>query len=144
MPMIQIKFTSPTIPSVGEAAIAGAAARLAQQWLGKDPLVTAVLVEHVDPARWFCGGVSLVESGASAFWLDIRITEGTNSKDEKAAFIAATFAAMADLLGPLHPESYVHVVEARADAYGYGGLTQEHRYIAGRPAPSPQSNFSPG
>ncbi|MGA0563644.1 4-oxalocrotonate tautomerase [Ancylobacter sp. VNQ12] len=144
MPMVQIKFASPALPSEGEEAIAGAAARLAQRWLSKDPLVTAVLVEHVDPSRWFCGGVSLRESGVSAFWLDIRITEGTNSKDEKAAFIAATFAAMADLLGPLHPESYVHVVEARADAYGYGGLTQERRYIAGRPAPSPQSNFSPG
>jgi 4-oxalocrotonate tautomerase len=142
--MIQIKFSSPAAVPEVEAVIAGKAAQLAQQWLGKDPRVTAVLAEYVDPARWFCGGASLAESRASAFWLDIRITEGTNSKDEKAAFIAATFAAMADLLGPLHPESYVHVMEARADAYGYGGLTQERRYIVGRPAPSPQSNFSPG
>ncbi|MDQ0513061.1 4-oxalocrotonate tautomerase [Angulomicrobium amanitiforme] len=142
--MIQIKFASPLTLSQGEATIAGAAARLAEQWLGKDPSVTAVLVEEVAADRWFCGGRRLSEQGSAAFWLDIRITEGTNSKDEKAAFIAATFATMAELLGPLHPESYVHVVEARADAYGYGGLTQERRYIAGRPVPPAQSIFSPG
>ena len=50
-------------------------------------------------------------------------------------FIAQTFAFMARLLGPLHEESYIHVIEARGHAYGYGGLTQERRYIAGRQAP---------
>jgi 4-oxalocrotonate tautomerase len=34
------------------------------------------------------------------------------------------------LLGPLHHESYAHVDEVRGDAYGFGGLTQERRYIA--------------
>ena len=37
---------------------------------------------------------------------------------------------MEELLGPLHRESYVHVHDVRADAYGFGGLTQERRYIA--------------
>lgn len=132
MPMIQIRFATPSgVPGL-EAAIAQRAAQLAQDRLGKDPSVTAVLVEPSDPAHWFCAGRSLAEQGLAAFWLDIRVTEGTNTKDEKAAFIAATFAAMGELLGPLHMESYVHVVEARGDAYGYGGLTQERRYIAAR------------
>lgn len=132
MPMIQIRFATPSgVPGL-EAAIAQRAAQLAQHWLGKDPTLTAILVEPADPAHWFCAGVSLAEQGLAAFWLDIRVTEGTNTKDEKAAFIAATFAAMGELLGPLHMESYVHVVEARGDAYGYSGLTQERRYIAAR------------
>ena len=37
---------------------------------------------------------------------------------------------MGELLGPLHNESYVYVNDVRADAYGFGGLTQERRYIA--------------
>ncbi|MCK0207442.1 4-oxalocrotonate tautomerase [Starkeya koreensis] len=137
MPMIQIRFAAPaSSPATGlEAGIAARAAALAAQWLGKDPTVTAVLVERAEAHHWFVGGRSLAQEGLAASWLDIRVTEGTNTKDEKAAFVAATFAAMAELLGPLHPESYVHVVEARADAYGYGGLTQERRYIAARPAP---------
>jgi 4-oxalocrotonate tautomerase len=67
-----------------------------------------------------------------AFWLDIRITDGTNTREEKAAFIAAAFAKMNELIGPLHSESYVHVNEVRGDAYGFGGVTQNERYIAGK------------
>jgi 4-oxalocrotonate tautomerase len=39
---------------------------------------------------------------------------------------------MGELLGPLHEESYAHVDEVKGDAYGFGGLTQERRYIAGQ------------
>lgn len=39
---------------------------------------------------------------------------------------------MGEKLGSVHPESYVLVHEVPAAAYGYGGVTQEHRYIAGR------------
>ncbi|WP_263300728.1 tautomerase family protein [Azospirillum agricola] len=39
---------------------------------------------------------------------------------------------MAEVLGPLHEESYILVHEVQADAYGYGGRTQEHRCIAGK------------
>lgn len=45
---------------------------------------------------------------------------------------AACFAAFQELLGPLHEESYIHVHDVREQAYGYGGLTQEHRYIQQR------------
>jgi 4-oxalocrotonate tautomerase len=39
---------------------------------------------------------------------------------------------MNGLIGPLHPECYVHVNEVRGDAYGYGGLTQNERYFASK------------
>ena len=39
---------------------------------------------------------------------------------------------MDELLAPLHEESYAHVDEVKGDAYGFGGLTQERRYIAGK------------
>jgi 4-oxalocrotonate tautomerase len=46
---------------------------------------------------------------------------------------------MDELLGPLHQESYLHVDEVRSDAYGFGGLTQGRRYIAGKLQVAPQS-----
>ena len=49
-----------------------------------------------------------------------------------AAFVAAVFEAMKALLGLLHNECYVHVDDVRGDAYGYGGLTQNERYFAGK------------
>jgi 4-oxalocrotonate tautomerase len=62
----------------------------------------------------------------------VRISDGTNTKDEKARYVAEAFAAMGRVLGPLEAESYVHVHDVRADAYGYGGLTQERRYVESR------------
>jgi 4-oxalocrotonate tautomerase len=116
----------------GATAVAQAASDLAAQLLHKDPKVTAVMVQAVDPADWFCAGHSLAQGGLAAFWLEIRITEGTNTKDEKAAFIAAVFKRMGELLGSLHANSYVYAHDARADGYGFSGLTQERRYVAGK------------
>jgi 4-oxalocrotonate tautomerase len=74
----------------------------------------------------------LAEQGKRSFYLDIKVVDGTNTKDEKAAYVAAVFDAFARLLGDLHDESYIFVHDVRADAYGYGGQTQEARYIRAR------------
>jgi 4-oxalocrotonate tautomerase len=130
MPLITVTVSTPHQKVLNKAAVAAEVSRLSTGILGKDPKVTAVIVTRVPSDDWFCGGKSLTEEWLASFWLDIHITDGTNTKDEKAAFIAETFAAMGRLLGPLHEESYVHVHDVRGDAYGYGGLTQEKRYIA--------------
>jgi 4-oxalocrotonate tautomerase len=132
MPMITIQYASAHSLSVSRADIVAAVAELEQSILHKDPNVTAMLVEERAPEDWFIAGRSLAETGKAAFWLDIRVTDGTNTKDEKAAFVAAAFKAFGELLGPLDNECYVHVDDARGDAYGYGGLTQERRYIAAK------------
>ena len=46
-------------------------------------------VDFVDPERWIVGGRSLADQGKTSFWLDIKVVDGTNTKDEKAAFVAA-------------------------------------------------------
>ncbi len=96
--------------------------------LHKDPLVTSILIEHVDPENWIVGNKSLKEQGKSSFYLDIKITDETNTKSEKAKFIREVFDTLAALLGNLHNESYIYVQDVRATSYGYGGKTQEYRY----------------
>lgn len=132
MPIITVKIAAANAATDLEIRSAALAARLSTEILRKKAELTAVVVELVDPKVWFAGGRSLAQQRASSFWLEIRVVEGTNTKDEKEAFIAAVFSGFAELLGDLHPESYVHVHEVKADAYGFGGLTQERRYIAGR------------
>ena len=62
--------------------------------------------------------------------------DGTNTKDEKAQYLSDVFAFMGQVLGTrLHEESYVLVHGVPADAYGFGGLTQEHRYIESKLRP---------
>ena len=101
---------------------------LTRDILGKDESVMAIAVEYVPSDRWFVGGTSLATLGRSAFHLDISITDETNTKAEKARYLRAVHAAMAELRTDLHPVSYVHLIDARAAAYGYGGLTQEYRH----------------
>ena len=129
MPLITVTVSTPHKKVVSKADIAAEVTRLSSTILHKDPNVTAVIVSRVPTDDWFCGGRSLTDAWLASFWLDIHVTDGTNTKDEKAAFIAAVYASMEKLLGPLHEESYVHVHDVRDDAYGYGGLTQGRRYI---------------
>lgn len=127
MPLLQLRIAAPA-----ERELAARAAALVHrhtvEHLGKQPDLIAVAVDFVDPATWFVAGRALAETGRRSFSLEIKVTDETNTKDEKARFIAAVFASFEQLLGPLHEESYIHVHDVRAASYGYGGRTQEWRY----------------
>lgn len=134
MPMITVDVAGEPDGPLAER-IAEVVAGLTARVLGKDPRVTAVAVSWVPRRQWFVAGQSTAARGRPAFFVDVRISDGTNTKDEKARFVAEVFAALERLLGPVEAESYVHVDDVRADAYGYGGLTQERRYVESRPRP---------
>jgi 4-oxalocrotonate tautomerase len=105
---------------------------LTERILHKNRALMAIAIDFVPPEHWVVGGTTLAEQGKRSVFLDIKIVDGTNTKDEKAAYVAAVFEEFGRLLGDLHDESYIHVHDVRADAYGYGGRTQEHRYVAGK------------
>jgi 4-oxalocrotonate tautomerase len=131
MPIINIAVTGePDL--VLSAKIAGEISELTKTHLRKDPTVTAVAVTYVDPRHWFTGGKSLAEQRQNSFWLDIKVVDGTNTKPELANYLQHVFAAMSRAIGPVHTESYILVHEVAAAAYGYGGKTQEFRFISGR------------
>ena len=133
MPLISVTYSTPRATTSSlKADIAAVITELTAQILHKDPKVTAVIVKSIDAADWFAGGKSLAEQNAASYWIDTHVSEGTNTKDEKAAYLAAVFERMGELLGPLHEETYLHVDEVRGDAYGFGGLSQERRYIAAK------------
>lgn len=143
MPMIAVQFSTPAPRAGLTATLARAVNELSARILHKNPAITAVVLEEIEPSRWFIGNRSLAQHSLAAFWLDIRIAEGTNTREEKAAFVAAAFEKMQELIGALHPESYVHVNEVRGDAYGYGGLTQNARYFAEKPHRPPPERLDP-
>lgn len=101
---------------------------LTSRILKKDPQVTAIAIDYVPPDQWIVGGASLAVQGKSSFYFDIKITDETNTKTEKAQYIREAFAGFQRILGALHEESYIYVQDVRAASYGYGGLTQEYRF----------------
>ncbi|MCG5237044.1 tautomerase family protein [Xanthobacter oligotrophicus] len=128
MPLLDVKLSG-TPDAALAATVATTLSDLTARILRKDPQVTAVAISFVPRDQWLVGGASLAQTAASSFSLDIQVVDGTNTKDEKAAYLEAVFAAMDGLLPDLDPESYILVREVKADAYGYGGRTQESRYV---------------
>lgn len=101
---------------------------LTHRILGKKKEVTAIAIEYVGADCWFVGGKLLSEQGKSSFYFDIKITDETNTKDEKAQYIKEAFEGFERILSNLHEESYIYVQDVRAASYGYCGKTQEYRY----------------
>ncbi|WP_133650090.1 tautomerase family protein [Paraburkholderia flava] len=127
MPILNVKVSAKKSRETTER-IATLLLDLTTRILGKDPKVTAIAIEYVDPDDWIVGGQSLSAQGKSSVYFDIKITDETNTKAEKARYIEAAFAGFSELLGNLHEESYIYVQDVRAASYGYGGRTQEYRY----------------
>ncbi|WP_457580201.1 tautomerase family protein [Ensifer canadensis] len=129
MPIINITVTGKADPALSQR-IATVVSELTATHLRKDPTITAIVVNYADPLHWFAGGRSLAEQGANSFWLDIKVVDGTNTKQEMANYLQAVFSSFQQLLGNVHPESYILVHEVSAAAYGFEGKTQEFRYIS--------------
>lgn len=96
--------------------------------LEKRPEQTMVMVHFVPHELWFVNGHSLSELGLNSFRLEVTITDETNTKAQKARFQHEAFGLLAEEIGNLHPHSNIHVIDCRASAYGYGGMSQEFRY----------------
>ncbi|MGE0283176.1 MAG: 4-oxalocrotonate tautomerase family protein [Rhizobiaceae bacterium] len=127
MPILNVKISGQRSDQMTKA-VGDLLLDLTSRILGKDPKVTAIAIDYVDPRDWIVGGATLASQGKSSVYFDIKITDETNTKDEKARYVAEAFDGFARLLGNLHEESYVYVQDVRAAAYGYGGKTQEWRY----------------
>ena len=127
MPILNVKVSAKKSTEMTKA-ISGILLDLTTRILHKKPEVTSIAIDYVDPADWIVAGRSLSEQGKSSFYFDIKITDETNSKAEKAQYIREVYDAFSKLLGDLHHESYIYVQDVRATAYGFGGKTQEYRF----------------
>ena len=96
--------------------------------LEKRPEQTLVMVHFVPHEQWFINSCSLAELGYNSFRLEVTITDETNTKAQKARFQREAFALLAEEIGNLHPHSNIHVIDCRASAYGYGGVSQEYKH----------------
>ncbi len=134
MPFIQVKISGERDAALA-AKVAEVITAATHEHLRKDPALTAVAVEFIAPDLWFIANQSLATQRLRSFHLNISVTDDTNTKDEKGAYIAAIYALMSELLGGVHEKSYVLVTDAEGAAYGYGGVTQEARYVLSKRAP---------
>ena len=91
---------------------------------GKRREVTAVHIAAADTALWTIAGEA---SPVTTAYLDVKITTGTNSREERAALLQRLHSLLIETLGELAEASYIVIHELPAENWGYAGLSQAAR-----------------
>jgi 4-oxalocrotonate tautomerase len=91
MPILNVKVSARKSPEMTHR-ISAILLDLTSRILGKDPRVTSIAIDYVDPDDWIVGGRSLSEQGKSSIYFDVKVTDETNTKAEKAQYISEAFS----------------------------------------------------
>jgi 4-oxalocrotonate tautomerase len=99
---------------------------LTQVLLGKDPKITRI---HINQNRNQCFVNSVYVSESSVFDLALYITKGTNTEEQKAQWLLATYQFLSEILGEQGSQqpNYISIFELDAHNWGYNGLNQYTR-----------------
>ncbi|MFH8572797.1 4-oxalocrotonate tautomerase family protein [Streptomyces sp. NPDC017993] len=133
MPHIRVTIPDPDLPADVRRTLAEGLTRLAVSVLHKSDARTIVHIDLVPADSYFIGGKPL--TGGRDAHIEASITAGTNSAEEKAAFIPPADAFLTNVLGPL-PRSGVALHELHPESYGYHGVTQFDHYRRTADAPA--------
>lgn len=132
MPYLNVRVSIPESSESAEKIVA-VLMKHTSEVLGKKPEVTSIEIDFIAPDKWFVGGVRVGDQQAVTFYLDIKVTDGTNTKAEKAKYVKNVFAEFESILGRITPASYIVIHDVRADSWGFQGHTQEYRFIQAQP-----------
>ncbi len=125
MPFVRIVLGAHGVTPDDRSELARSATRLMAEVLGKQAALTSVLVTEVaDHERiWTIGD----QFQPAAAVVEGFITQGLNTEQEKADFIAKMDAALRHVLPDLAIPTYVILHEVPAESWGWGGRTQASR-----------------
>jgi 4-oxalocrotonate tautomerase len=100
---------------------------LMNEIMGKRREVTVVHILESESHQWATNGITLSNEDPVCAFVDIKVTEGTNTSQEKAEMISQTIKMLRDVVGTLHEACYVIIDEIPANSWGYNGKTQSAR-----------------
>lgn len=126
MPYINIRIAT-KLSNNQRSALATKTTSLMETVMGKRREVTVVHIAESSPQQWAINASILTANDATAAYVDIKITQGTNTAEQKAQMIAETITMLRQELGTLQQASYVVIDEIPANSWGYDGKTQAER-----------------
>ncbi|MEB2871285.1 tautomerase family protein [Pseudomonas rhizosphaerae] len=91
--------------------------------LGKRRELTSVLMEVMGAHHWTVGGTDQ----PTAAHLEVCVTAGTNTEEQKAVFMVGAMALLRSALPNLNPATYIVVKEHPGTDWGYDGRSQADR-----------------
>ena len=127
MPYITITIAGQALDQEQIHVLIAETTRLMHELMGKRRDLTSVRVAQTPDDSWGIGGTLVGEGGLAAAHMEINVTAGTNTAEQKAAMVAAGYQLMQDVLGAVHEACYVIIHELPADAWGFAGRTQAAR-----------------
>ena len=115
MPYLNVRVSGPSSAETAEKIVT-VLMKHTSEVLGKKAEVTSIEVDFIPANNWFVGGTRVSESKEVTFYLDIKVTEGTNTKAEKLKYINNVFTDFEAILGPITPASYIVIHDVSADS----------------------------
>lgn len=128
MPFINIKL-SHELPVKLQNQLAEGVTQIMKSTLGKKAELTATTITTTNTDQWFINSDRLADINENSAQVIARISENTNTEEEKARAIEQLYNLLDTLCGPISKISYIIIDEVPMTDWGYGGRTQEHRRI---------------
>lgn len=126
MPYINIRLST-SLDDTQRSRLFEKTTSLMHTVMGKRKEVTVVQIQESESKGWSVNGKPLSPSGVPEAYVNIKVTDGTNSSEEKAEMIAATVDMLNEVVGPMQEACYVVIDCIPADSWGYNGKTQAAR-----------------
>lgn len=89
--------------------------------------VTVVHIQESEPQQWSTNSIPLTTKSPVGAYVDIKVTDGTNTVEEKAEMVSQTVNMLKDVVGTIQEACYVVIDDLPADSWGYNGKTQAAR-----------------
>lgn len=95
--------------------------------MGKRREVTVVHIQESESQQWSTNAIPSTAEGPVSAFVDIKVTDGSNTPEEKAEMISRTTEMLQDVVGIIQEACYVIIDDIPADSWGYNGKTQAVR-----------------
>ncbi len=126
MPYINIRLGS-NLDSGQRKRIFERTTALMHTVMGKRREVTVVHIQESEPQQWSTNAIPVTAEDPISAYVDIKVTDGTNTSAEKAEMISQTVKMLGDVVGTIQEACYVVIDDISADSWGYNGKTQAAR-----------------
>jgi 4-oxalocrotonate tautomerase len=93
----------------------------------KRPEVAVVHIQESESQQWSVNSIPIAAKDPVSAYVNIKVTDGTNTQSEKAEMISQTVKMLQDVVGIIQKACYVVIDDIPADSWGYNGKTQAAR-----------------
>jgi len=125
MPFARLTIADPGLAEHTQRELVHAITGLLESDLHKEREVVVCHVNLVPAEQWYLA--TRHAAGATGAHLEVSITAGTNTTEDKAAFLGNAYTAIERALGTLPDAAYVALYELDGQSYGYNGISQTER-----------------